>query len=253
MATILIVEDELLIAAEIERALARMGHTPLEPVDNSEDALDALGRYPVELVLMDINIEGDTDGIATALLVRRQFAVPVVFLTARSDAATLNRAKLAQPYGYLLKPFTEDGLRTQIELALYAAYQAPPVRPVAPPPPAVETEPAPPAESGATSSYFFVKKGTGYVKLSVADIHYLEALENYVRLHTATEQFVVYSTLKDFEAKLPPSFFKTHRSHIVNLDHVRAYEEGCVLLGKTYVPVSRSCKEELKKRIHLLG
>jgi DNA-binding LytR/AlgR family response regulator len=252
MATILIVEDELLIAAEIERALTRMGHTPLEPVDNSEDALAVLGQHPVELVLMDINIEGDTDGIATALLVRRQFAVPVVFLTARSDAATLNRAKLAQPYGYLLKPFTEDGLRTQIELALYAAYQAPPVRPVPPPTP-VEADTAAPPETGPASSYFFVKKGTGYVKLNIVDIHYLEALENYVRLHTATEQFVVYSTLKDFEAKLPANFFKTHRSHIVNLDHVRAYEEGCVLLGKIYVPVSRSCKEELKKRIHLLG
>ena len=74
-----------------------------------------------------------------------------------------------------------------------------------------------------------------------------------MRLHTADGQFVVYSTLKELEAKLPATFFKTHRSHVVNLDHVRAYEEGCVLLGKEYVPVSRSCKEELKKRIHLLG
>lgn len=252
MATILIVEDELLIAGEMERALLRLGHTPLEPVDNSEDALAALAQHPVELVLMDINIEGDTDGIATALLVRRQFAVPVVFLTARSDAATLNRAKLAQPYGYLLKPFTEDGLRAQIEMALYAAYQAPPPPRPAPPAPAPDAE-APAPENSPVSSYFFVKKGAGYVKLQVADIHYLEALENYVRLHTGAEQFVVYSTLKDLEARLPATFFKTHRSHVVNLDHVRAYEEGCVLLGKAYVPVSRSCKEELKKRIHLLG
>lgn len=250
MATILIVEDELLIAAEIERALLRLGHTPLEPVDNSDEALAALARHPVELVLMDINIEGDTDGIATALLVRRQFAVPVVFLTARSDAATLNRAKVAQPYGYILKPFTDDTLRTQLELALYAAYQAPARNSPLPAP--TETAEATAPETSA-SEYFFVKKGQGYVKLRVADIHYLEALENYVRLHTADGQFVVYSTLKELETKLPPAFFKTHRSHIVNLDHVRAYEEGCVLLGKEYVPVSRSCKEELKKRIHLLG
>ena len=249
MATILIVEDEPLIAAEIEATLLALGHTPLEPVDNSDDALAALARHPVELVLMDINIEGDTDGIATALLVRRRFAVPVVFLSARSDAATLNRAKVAQPYGYVLKPFTADILRTQLELALYAAYQTP-ARPDSPPP-ADPAEATPPEHS--TSTYFFVKKGQGYVKLRVADILYLEALENYVRLHTADGQFVVYSTLKELEAKLPATFFKTHRSHVVNLDHVRAYEEGCVLLGKEYVPVSRSCKEELKKRIHLLG
>lgn len=252
MASILIVEDELLIAAEIERSLRRLGHAPLEPVDNSDDALTALGRFPVELVLMDINIEGDTDGIATALLVRRQFAVPVVFLTARSDQATLNRAKLAQPYGYVLKPFTDDSLRTQIELALYAAYQAAPAHAVLPAP-APPTEAQAPEGSGVPD-FFFVKKGNGYVKLRVADICYLEALENYVCLHTANEQFVVYSTLKDLEQKLPSaSFFKTHRSHIANLDHVRAYEEGCVLVGKNYLPVSRSCKDELKKRLHLLG
>ena len=247
MATILIVEDELLIAAEIERALRRLGHTPLEPVDNSDDALDALARHPIELVLMDINIEGDTDGIATALLVRRQFAVPVVFLTARSDAAALNRAKLAQPYGYILKPFTDDTLRTQLELALYAAYQVP-ARPPMPEPDSVATTP-----NEARFSFFFVKKGSTYVKLQAADIHYLEAFDNYVRLHSAMGQFVVYSTLKDLEQKLPPSFLKTHRSHIVNLDHVSAYEEGCVLLGKACIPVSRSYKEELKKRLHLLG
>ena len=174
MATILIVEDEPLIAAEIEATLLALGHTPLEPVDNSDDALAALARHPVELVLMDINIEGDTDGIATALLVRRRFAVPVVFLSARSDAATLNRAKVAQPYGYVLKPFTADILRTQLELALYAAYQTP-ARPDSPPP-ADPAEATPPEHS--TSTYFFVKKGQGYVKLRVADILYLEALEN---------------------------------------------------------------------------
>ncbi|MBF9239877.1 response regulator [Hymenobacter sp. BT683] len=85
MSTILIVEDELLIAAEISQTLVRLGHTPLEPVDSSDEALGVLATQPVELVLMDINISGDCDGIAAALLIRRQFAVPVVFLTARSD------------------------------------------------------------------------------------------------------------------------------------------------------------------------
>lgn len=247
MATILIVEDEFLIAAEIERTLRRLGHNPLEPVDNSEDALAMLAQHPVELVLMDINIEGDTDGIATALMVRRRFATPVVFLTAQSDPATLNRAKLAQPYGYILKPFTDDMLRTQVELALFNANQAGSARPMAPePPPAT-------AEIQAHASYFFVKKGQGYVKLRVEDIRYLESLENYVQLFTTQGQFIVYSTLRELEQKLPdPPFFRTHRSHVVNLDQVQGYEEGCVIIGKDAVPVSRSCKDELKRRLNLL-
>lgn len=252
MATILIVEDELLIAAEIERILYRLGHKPLEPVDNSDGALSLLAQHPVELVLMDINIAGDCDGIATALMIRRQFSTPVVFLTARSDATTVNRAKLAHPYGYVLKPFTEQSLRAQIEVALFNANQSPP-------PPQL---PAPPVASEAPTSaplplsgkYVFIRKGAGHVKVMHEDILYFEALQNYVRLHTATESYVFDYTLKVLEQQLPDHFFKTHRSHIVNLDHVQAYEEGYVLLGKdNYVPVSRSCKEELKNRLFLLG
>ena len=253
MATILIVEDELLIADEIERALIRLGHTPLEPVDNSDDGLQVLAQQPVELVLMDINIAGDCDGIAAALLVRRRFAVPVVFLTARSDSATLNRAKLAQPYGYLVKPFTDEGLRAQVELALYNAYQAGPAGPVAELAQA-GTEVLGTAERCAKfRDYLFVRKGSGHVKVQLRDILYFEALQNFVRLHTVRENFVFDSTLKQLEQKLPGQFFKTHRSYVVNLDHVLAYEESSVLLGKDYVPVSRSCKEELKGRIHLVG
>jgi len=101
--------------------------------------------------------------------------------------------------------------------------------------------------------YLFVRKGSGHVKVLLSDILYFEALQNYVRLHTVRERFVFDSTLKELEQKLPDQFFKTHRSHIVNLDHVQAYEESSVLLGTEYVPVSRSCKDELKSRIHLVG
>ncbi|MBC7447038.1 MAG: LytTR family transcriptional regulator DNA-binding domain-containing protein [Hymenobacteraceae bacterium] len=253
MATILIVEDEFLIAAEIERVLRRLGHLPLEPVTTSDEALEVLAREAVELVLMDINIDGDTDGIATAILVRRQFAVPVVFLTAQSDPATLSRAKLAHPYGYILKPFTDDTLRTQLELALFSANSAAEralVRPLVQPadePASAELPPGP-------ARFFFVKKGTGYVKLRVEDILYLEALENYVRIFTSQGQYVVYSSLKELEARLPdPPFFRVHRSHVVNLDQAQGYEEGCVLFGRQdVVPVSRSCKEALRRRLNIL-
>jgi DNA-binding LytR/AlgR family response regulator len=250
MATVLVVEDEALIASEIERALVRLGHTPVDAVDSSDEALAILAQQPVELVLMDINIEGDTDGIATALLVRRQFGLPVVFLTARSDVATLNRAKLARPYGYLTKPFTDDSLRACLELALFNAYEATP-RQLAEKPAEPKETPAPPNFS--VSRALFVRKGAAHVKVLVADMLYFEALQNYVRLHTANEVYIFDSTLKELEQNLPGCFFKTHRSHIVNIDHVAAYEDGAVLIGSDYVPVSRSYKDELKKRLHLVG
>jgi DNA-binding LytR/AlgR family response regulator len=251
MATILIVEDEALIAGEITRALVRLGHTPLEAVDNSDEAVEMLSKEPVELVLMDINISGDMDGIAAALLVRRQYAVPVVFLTARSDCATINRAKVAQPYGYVLKPFTDESLRVQLEFALHNAYHTLPPRVAKPDELPAGTSAALPAPD--YSRALFVRKGAGYVKVGIDDILYFDSLQNYVRLHTAKEVFVFDSTLKELEQKLPAFFLKTHRCHIVNLNHVAAYEDSSVLIGADYIPVSRSCKDELKKRIHLVG
>jgi DNA-binding LytR/AlgR family response regulator len=251
MATILIVEDEALIAGEITRSLVRLGHTPLESVDNSDEAIETLLQQPVELVLMDINIAGDMDGIAAALLIRRQFAVPVMFLTARTDSATINRAKVAQPYGYVVKPFTDESLRAQLEFALHNAYHTPPPRLAKPD----ELPAGQPAALPALdySRALFVRKGAGYVKVAVDDILYFDSLQNYVRLHTAKEVFVFDSTLKELEQTLPSFFLKTHRCYIANLNHVSAYEDSSVLIGKEYIPVSRSCKEELKTRIHLVG
>lgn len=251
MATILIVEDELLIAADIERVLRRLGYNPLEPVDNSEDALEVLSSQAVHLVLMDINIVGEKDGIATALQVRRQFNIPVVFLTARTDTPTLNRANVADPYGYITKPYSTDTLKVGVELALLKAYQS------SVPLPAPPAELAlPPAEK--PENFIFVRNGARYQKVEFEDVLYFEAMQNYVQLRTRNDPkpLVFDSTLKDLENLLPPTFFKTHRSFIVNLSHVTAYEPGFVELGTgqpVQVQVSRTCKADLLKRLHLLG
>ena len=243
MPTILIVEDEIIIAYGIQQTLMRLGYQALEPVNSSDEALQVLSSQPVDLILMDINIKGDTDGIATALVIREQFGLPVVFLTALSDDTTLNRAKVARPYGYLLKPFDDKDLKTQLEIALYNYSQR--ETPVLVPRPE-------PSEITFEARYFFVRKGKNHVRLNLSDILFLEALENYVCIQTDKEQFVVYSTMKEVEQKLPErQFLKVHRSYVVNLEKIDGYEEGYVFFGKKAVPVSRSCKDELRKRIHL--
>lgn len=257
MATILIIEDELLIAEEIAYMLESMGHTALEPVSSSDAALEVLRTQFVELVLMDINIEGDTDGIATAVLVRRLFAVPVVFLTALSDPGTLNRAKLAKPYGYIVKPFTEHTVRAQLELALFNAYSGPDASRPAPAPAEEPTDLMPVGAALPESSYaqhWFVRKGTEHVKVQVRDMLYFEAKENYVQLYTSKGDYLFHSTLKELEQKLPAAFVKTHRSYIVNLDQVQSYADSGIIMGSDVViPVGRSYKEELRRRFQLLG
>jgi PAS domain S-box-containing protein len=116
---ILIVEDEFLVARDIEQQLRTLGYEPVGIAGTSEEALlQAVTERP-QLVLMDIRIRGDVDGIDTARMVAERHRVPVIFLTAHADEATVTRARTAQPYGYLLKPFHELDLRTSIEMALY--------------------------------------------------------------------------------------------------------------------------------------
>ena len=118
-ARILIVEDDRIVARDIEHQLIRIGHSVVGTTGRGEDALQlALSTQP-ELVLMDIRLEGTVDGVDAAEQIRRHCHVPVVFLTAYADDETVRRASLTEPFGYLLKPFEDTQLRTVIEMALY--------------------------------------------------------------------------------------------------------------------------------------
>ncbi|CAB1368550.1 PAS domain S-box protein [Denitratisoma oestradiolicum] len=116
---ILIVEDEGIVARDIERRLTQSGYGVCGIADNAEEAIGLARAEQPDLVLMDIIIQGPMDGIATAQEIRRHLDIPVVFLTAHSDEATVSRARETLPYGYLLKPFEPRGLVTTIETALY--------------------------------------------------------------------------------------------------------------------------------------
>jgi PAS domain S-box-containing protein len=118
-ATIMIVEDEIVVAMELEEKLKGMGYQVSAIVSSGEAAVSGAEAYPPDLILMDIRLQGRVDGIQAAGLIRNRRDVPVIYLTAYADDATLNRAKLAQPFGYLIKPFSEKELRTTIEIALY--------------------------------------------------------------------------------------------------------------------------------------
>ncbi len=117
--TILIVENEAIVAADLSGKLRRLGYEVCGIASKGEDAVALACSLRPRLVLMDIRLEGSMDGIAAAEIIRNRIDVPVIYLTALSDAATLARAKFTDPFGYILKPFEERELATQIELALY--------------------------------------------------------------------------------------------------------------------------------------
>jgi PAS domain S-box-containing protein len=116
---ILIVEDEPLIAMEIEDRLISMGYAVSGVVSSGEKAIKKIAQTSPDLVLMDIMLEGDMDGVEAASQIRALFDIPVIYLTAYADSKTLERARISEPFGYLIKPFQERELHAAIEMALY--------------------------------------------------------------------------------------------------------------------------------------
>jgi CheY-like chemotaxis protein len=118
-AKLLLVEDESIVALDLSQQLQDMGYEVCAIADNGADAIALTRRHRPSLVLMDIVIKGDIDGIETARVIERDFKVPVVFLTAYSDLETLERAVQTQPYAYITKPFQPKEVRAAISVALH--------------------------------------------------------------------------------------------------------------------------------------
>ncbi|RPI16847.1 MAG: PAS domain S-box protein [Ignavibacteriae bacterium] len=118
-ARIMVVEDEGIIAQDIKNCLENLGYSVPDVVFTGHDAIEKAGKYRPDLVLMDIVLKGEIDGIETAAEIRKHYNIPIVYLTAYEDDKTLKRAKMTEPLGYILKPFEERYLRSSIEMALY--------------------------------------------------------------------------------------------------------------------------------------
>lgn len=118
-AKILVVEDEKIVAMDLKNWLKNLGYAVSAVVISGEEAIKKAAKTHPDLVLMDIKLRGDIDGIEAAEQIRAHFDIPVVYLTAYADYSTLQRAKITEPYGYILKPFEDRELHTIIEIALY--------------------------------------------------------------------------------------------------------------------------------------
>ena len=116
---ILVVEDEVIVAQDIAGRLTKLGYAVTATVSSGEEAIQKAIENPPDLVLMDIVLKGDMDGVTAAEKIRTNRNVPTVFLTAYADDQTLQRAKLTDPFGYIIKPFQQNDLRVAIEIALH--------------------------------------------------------------------------------------------------------------------------------------
>jgi CheY-like chemotaxis protein len=116
---ILVVEDEGITAMDTSEQLQSLGYVVPATAFSGREALQKIAELQPDLVLMDIRLKGKMDGVETAAEIRARFSIPVIYVTAYADDATIQRAKVTEPFGYILKPFEERTLHSTIEMALY--------------------------------------------------------------------------------------------------------------------------------------
>lgn len=246
--SVLVVEDESIVAKDIQNSLKKLGYTVPSVENSGEDAIDAAGQYSPDLILMDIMLKGEISGIEAADQIRTRYQIPVIFLTAYADESTLSKAKVTEPYGYIIKPFKEIDLHTSIEMALYKHGKEQEVK----------------KERDLYSSIvldksvedcIFVKSNSRLVKVKTQEIYFVEALKDYVIIHTKEAKYTVHSTMKDMLSKLASSeFLRVHRSYIVRVDKIVAIEQNSLIIedDKKIVPVGGSYRDELHSRLRFV-
>lgn len=370
---ILVVEDESIVAKDIQNTLIKLGYEVPATASSAASAYEKLEMIKPDLVFLDIKLKGEEDGIHIAEHIKEKYNIPVIFLTSYVDQATLDRAKVTEPYGYIVKPFNESDLKTTVEMALFKfgrdrevrdreqrlvnalakvdesiiiidvdgrisylnekaenllgygsnsavgidifqlinietegsvgikkdqlmesmknnkpveieecfliikrdnssvalAFSASPVHDeknqylgAALVLGEKGNEKAPQNEEAMQAVFldnqviqnsFFVKKGSMLVKVYLDNIQWIQAMDNYVIIQTTVDQFVIHSTMKDIESKLPTArFLRVHRSYIIPIEKINVLDENTVLIGDKTIPIGKSYKENFMARLNFL-
>lgn len=245
---VIIVEDESIVAKDIQHSLKKLGYNVLGICSTGEDAIKSVEELGPDIVLMDIMLKGSMNGIEAAAKIRETNNIPVIFLTAYADENTLSKAKVSEPFGYIIKPFKEIDLHTSIEMAIYKHEKENDLKKERDFLYSI-------VENKEFKDILFVKSNSKLVKVKTSDIFYVEALKDYVVVNTATTRYTIHSTMKDIEKKLPASdFVRVHRSFIVRIDKIVAIEQPNLILedDKKLIPLGGSYKDALTKRLNLL-
>ena len=369
---ILVVENEPLIARDLKMSLERLGYEVSAVVATYQDALSKAHQARPDLALMDINIDGNKDGIQTAKALKLHYDIPIIFLTSLRELETVQKAKESDPFGYLVKPFRADDLQTSIEIALHnhqktaklqgnldklsnamhmletaiiildsdgiidyynsrveditswrrsdklghsinyllsientpawlyletfsekervqnaihfsenaflvnrAGEQLPVMGHVssfhsadgdvagylivlnirdAEKKGVVEKDTSlQTITNHIVDNYIFLKDKSSLYRIHLDQITYVEALGNYVKVHTPAKAYTALIPLKDIESMLPVhKFFRNHRSYIVAVDKITAIHNTDLQIGEAMLPIGKTYRDELLKRIKVI-
>ncbi len=238
---ILIVEDEMIIGANISLQLSNLGYEVSGIIPRGEEALIHIQQNKPDIILLDIHLKGEIDGIETAKLMQKNYHIPIIYLTANDDEAHFLRAKETNPSAFISKPFKKLDLQYAIELTINRM--------------AVDNNTDQEQKDNCSSPFvlsdsIFVKRNDKMIKILIEDIYYFEADRNYCKIYSRNRECLLVMTLKEIDRKLPEEhFLRVHRSYIVNLMHIDEVAGSHVVILKKAIPLSKSLRGKLLKRL----
>ncbi|WP_027003351.1 LytR/AlgR family response regulator transcription factor [Hugenholtzia roseola] len=245
---IIIVEDDPLYAATMERLIVKMGYQIVGITDNADTMLQFFQTLEPDLALLDIHVKGSMNGIELAKKVQKLGSdVPIIFVTSFADGDTFEQAKKTLPYAYIIKPINVANLQRTIELALMRQnFKEKNNKDLQ----AKNWE-----EDILIKDSIFVKYNSRIIKVPLRELSVLEAKDKYVKINTTQENYLVRMSLREILEKLPPTeFVQIHRSVVINASRIENIElrDNTVQVGGEIFDIGRNYKDAFLKRLNML-
>lgn len=234
MHKIVVVEDETIIANDLKFILENDGYSVLGPCDNGLDALRIIKKSSPDLILLDINIKGEMNGIEVASKIKELGQTPFIFITSYFDEDTLKLVEQVSPTAYIVKPFRSEEVLMNVRLALKKSFK----KPV-------------PAQVKAK---IFVREA-GFLKpVKSEEIMFAKGEDNYTKLMMFDrKEFTISHTLKLVEEKLPrDTFCRVHKSYIINLDFIEMIEGNSLQIANQSIPIGKTYREQFFRYMEVL-
>lgn len=228
---ILILEDNPLASQHLKKIITDQKMYVTGVASTSEEAFQSFYQEKPDLLIVDINLKFGDDGIEIVEKIRVEDNLPVIYLTADTDEATVKRALATKPSSFITKPFNEKDVEIAIDLAMNNYYKE--------------------LNENATAkndSFIFLKSGNRYEKVHFEKIRYLKANGSYTDFITSEKNYTLSDNLNHMLERIQnPSFLRVHRSFAVNINSISELDNDYIFIGETRIPISRSYRESVMK------
>ena len=228
---LIIVEDDPLIAFDLKGIVEEENYEVVKVFHSASKAVKAL-PLDFDLALLDINIDGDRDGINLGVHLKESYQKPCIFITSYYDEETVGKAKNADPLAYILKPYDEKDILANLLLSRHKINPDSILKDVSP---------------------LFVKANGKLTKIVPAEVDFVQAYDMYTHIYSAGKRITASQTLKEIEKLFAAyNFFRVHRSYMVNMDAIEGICDDEILIGEQRIPVGRTYKKELFNKIRTI-